>query len=376
MAARRGRSAACAEAEAGPAAGAQLSRLLLDRPRREPRPRPEDDREGGRAAPRRRLHHRQPRLGALPHGRLCRRGAVPRNRGREGARGPDDQRPSRRRLLADRASRRGALPVAAGLAVRPRGKGNQADRGQARTRPDDAADPGARRLSASEAFAPAKVNLYLHVVGRRADGYHLIDSLVAFADIGDRVAAVPAAALSLAVTGPEAAALAGLGDDNLVLRAARLLGPGRGAALTLDKQLPVAAGIGGGSSDAAAALRALAALWRLPLDGLDTLALGADVPACLAARPLWVGGVGEALEPAGELPELAIVLANPRRAPQTAAVLDALAALPGALLARMSGSGATCFALFPERAAAERAARRLAAEHPGWWVKAGRLSPV
>src|SRR5579885_2811096 len=366
MAARRGRSAACAEAEAGPAAGAQLSRLLLDRPRREPRPRPQDDREGGRAAPRRRLHHRQPRLGALPHGRLCRRGAVPRNRGREGARGPDDQRPSRRRLLADRASRRGALPVAAGLAVRPRGKGNQADRGQARTRPDDAADPGARRLSASEAFAPAKVNLYLHVVGRRADGYHLIDSLVAFADIGDRVAAVPAAALSLAVTGPEAAALA----------------------------------------------------------GLDTLALGADVPACLAARPLWVGGVGEALEPAGELPELAIVLANPRRAlptaavfrarsgrfgapgrfamprdaaglvaalgrcrndlteaaialvPEIAAVLDALAALPGALLARMSGSGATCFALFAERAAAERAARRLAAEHRGWWVKAGRLSPV
>lgn len=314
--------------------------------------------------------------------------------------------------------------MAAGLAVRPRGKGNQADRGQARTRPDDAADPGARRLSASEAFAPAKVNLYLHVVGRRADGYHLIDSLVAFADIGDRVAAAPAAALSLAVTGPEAAALAGLGDDNLVLRAARLLGPGRGAALTLDKQLPVAAGIGGGSSDAAAALRALAALWRLPLDGLDTLALGADVPACLAARPLWVGGVGEALEPAGELPELAIVLANPRRAlptaavfrarsgpfgapgrfamprdaaglvaalgrcrndlteaaialvPEIAAVLDALAALPGALLARMSGSGATCFALFAERAGAERAARRLAAEHPGWWVKAGRLSPV
>lgn len=235
---------------------------------------------------------------------------------------------------------------------------------------------------------------------------------------------MPAAALSLAVTGPEAAALAGLGDDNLVLRAARLLGPGRGAALTLDKHLPVAAGIGGGSSDAAAALRALAALWRLPLDGLDTLALGADVPACLAARPLWVGGVGEALEPAGELPELAIVLANPRRAlptaavfrarsgpfgapgrfamprdaaglvaalgrcrndlteaaialvPEIAAVLDALAALPGALLARMSGSGATCFALFAERAGAERAARRLAAEHPGWWVKAGRLSPV
>jgi 4-diphosphocytidyl-2-C-methyl-D-erythritol kinase len=312
--------------------------------------------------------------------------------------------------------------VAPGPAVRSRGKGDQADRGQARTRPRRAAHAGARRLSPTEAFAPAKVNLYLHVVGRRGDGYHLLDSLVAFADIGDRVGAAPAAALTLAVTGPEAAALAGL-DDNLVLRAARLLAPGRGAALTLDKHLPVAAGIGGGSSDAAAALRALAGLWRVPLDGLDTLPLGADVPACLAARPLWVGGVGEILEPAADLPPTAVVLANPRRAlptaavfrarsgpfgaagrfamprdaaglaaalrqcrndlteaaialvPEIAAVLDALAALPGALLARMSGSGATCFALFAALDEAEAAAQRLAGERPGWWVKAGRLSP-
>ena len=118
---------------------------------------------------------------------------------------------------------------------------------------------------AVRAFAPAKVNLYLHVIGRRADGYHLLDSLVAFADIGDAMTAAPADTLSLTVDGPEAAGLAGLGDDNLVLRAARLLaergGIEAGAALHLEKRLPAAAGIGGGSSDAAAALRALSHLW-------------------------------------------------------------------------------------------------------------------
>src|SRR4051812_15123185 len=122
------------------------------------------------------------------------------------------------------------------------------------------------------AFAPAKINLYLHVLGRRADGYHQLDSLIAFADIGDEVTAAPANTLSLAVKGPEAEAIAGLGDDNLVLRAARLLraragvGVGAGAALRLDKRLPAAAGIGGGSSDAAATLRALSRLWKHPLD--------------------------------------------------------------------------------------------------------------
>ena len=131
------------------------------------------------------------------------------------------------------------------------------------------------------AFAPAKVNLYLHIVSRRADGYHLVDSLVAFADIGDRVTAEPAAALSLEVSGPEAAALEPVGHDNLVLRAARLLtdytGVIAGAALHLEKNLPVAAGIGGGSSDAAAALLALRQLWQVPIDDEGLRELGANV---------------------------------------------------------------------------------------------------
>jgi 4-diphosphocytidyl-2-C-methyl-D-erythritol kinase len=282
------------------------------------------------------------------------------------------------------------------------------------------------------AFAPAKINLYLHVLGRRPDGYHRLDSLLAFADIGDEITAAPADTLTLTVSGPEAAAIAGLGDDNLVLRAARLFreraGIAAGAALHLDKRLPAAAGIGGGSSDAAAALRALSRLWGQPLDDkrLAALALqlGADVPACLAARPVWVGGIGEQLEPAATLPAAGIVLANPRRplptadvfrrrsgvfsqagrfdpmpadaaglaaalascrndlteaavalVPEIGGVLDRLAALPGALLARMSGSGATCFALFADRAAALAAGRALAAAEPGWWTAAGALLP-
>jgi len=280
-------------------------------------------------------------------------------------------------------------------------------------------------------FAPAKVNLYLHVLGRRADGYHRLDSLVVFADIGDRVTARPADSLTLTVGGPEVAAIAGLGEDNLVMRAARLLaaqaGIGAGAALHLDKQLPAAAGIGGGSSDAAATLRALAALWDAPLGEPEVMAialqLGADVPACLAGRPVWVGGIGEEIMPAGGLPEAGIMLANPRRplptaavfqryrgphrmagrfdpvpsdaaglaailssrhndltaaalelVPEIGAVLARLAALPGALLARMSGSGATCFALFADRAAALAARRTLALAEPGWWSAAGMLT--
>lgn len=279
---------------------------------------------------------------------------------------------------------------------------------------------------AVRAFAPAKINLYLHVVGRRADGYHLLDSLIAFADIGDTITATPADALMLSVDGPEAA---GLGDDNLVLRAARLLkergGIDAGAALHLEKRLPAAGGIGGGSSDAAAALRALSHLWGRPLDDGALLALaldlGADVPACVGGRPVWVGGIGEQLEPAAFLPAAGIVLANPRRPlptadvfrrragpfssparfdpvpgdaaglaaalasrrndltetavallPEIGAVLDRLAELPGALLARMSGSGATCFALFADRAMA-LAGRALAAAEPGWWTAAGAL---
>jgi 4-diphosphocytidyl-2-C-methyl-D-erythritol kinase len=279
-----------------------------------------------------------------------------------------------------------------------------------------------------EAFAPAKVNLYLHVTGRRADGYHLLDSLVAFADIGDRLTAQPAGALSLEVSGPEAPSLPSTDEDNLVLRAARLLaahtGIASGAALRLQKNLPVAAGIGGGSSDAAAALRALRQLWQLPLDdaALRALAagLGADIPACVGVRAVWVGGIGEQIAPAGALPNAGILLANPRTelptaevfaarrgpfgdpgrfepmpadavglarilsrgrndltdaavrlVPEIGEVLASLGTLPGALLARMSGSGATCFALFRDRGAAERAGQALTATKPLWWCAAG-----
>jgi 4-diphosphocytidyl-2-C-methyl-D-erythritol kinase len=277
-------------------------------------------------------------------------------------------------------------------------------------------------------FAPAKVNLTLHVTGRRADGYHELDSLVAFADIGDRLHVMPAADLSLTVAGPQAGNLAALGEDNLVLRAARHLaaraGVAAGARLHLEKNLPVAAGLGGGSSDAAAALKALAALWRLPAESAAQVApvLGADVPVCLYGRPAWVGGIGERISPAPDFPAAGILLANPRvalptarvfaarcgafseparfapmpadasglaaalmsrrndlseaaigLAPAIGAVLARLAALPGALLARMSGSGATCFALFADRAAAARASALLAAAEPGWWCAAGTL---
>jgi 4-diphosphocytidyl-2-C-methyl-D-erythritol kinase len=284
-------------------------------------------------------------------------------------------------------------------------------------------------IDTARVFAPAKINLYLHVLGRRADGYHLLDSLVAFADIGDWLSAAPADALSLTVSGPEGGALAGLGDDNLVLKAAHAFAAhhdvAAGAALHLDKQLPAASGIGGGSSDAAATLRALAALWAQPIDEAVmriAASLGADVPSCLDGRPVWVGGIGERLDPLPGLPPVGVVLANPRRElptaavfrarqgdfttdqfvrttprhavglfgllrqcrndltdaacglmPEIATVLDRLPALPDVYLSRMSGSGATCFALFADRAAAERAAALLAAAEPGWWVRAGTL---
>ena len=265
------------------------------------------------------------------------------------------------------------------------------------------------------------------MTGRRADGYHLLDSLVAFADIGDTVTAAPADTLSLVINGPEAGSLAGLGDANLVLRTARALAAHDGVAprarLTLDKQLPIASGIGGGSSDAAATLRALGALWHRPLADIGAVAvtLGADVPVCLAGTPAWVAGIGEQLQPVAALPPLGVVLANPRRelptasvfrarsgvlspqsarpriaepdallallrhcrndlteaaltlVPEIGTVLDRLAQLSGARLARMSGSGATCFALFAEREAAARAAAELAQREPGWWVRAGAL---
>jgi 4-diphosphocytidyl-2-C-methyl-D-erythritol kinase len=275
--------------------------------------------------------------------------------------------------------------------------------------------------------APAKVNLYLHVVGRRDDGYHLLDSLVAFAAIGDTLSAEPAETLSLRVTGPFAAELAA-DADNLVLRAARALaaeaGVSTGAHLVLDKHLPVASGIGGGSADAAAALRLLHRLWRLsPQPGvLATLAagLGADVPVCLVGRAARMGGIGERLEPAPALPACGIVLVNPGIAvataevfrmrcgawsqlailpsgwdcvaamaadlgrlrndlepaaialrPVIAEVLAKIAATPGCKLARMSGSGATCFGLYADAASARQALGHL--DRPDWWSWAGSL---
>jgi 4-diphosphocytidyl-2-C-methyl-D-erythritol kinase len=269
-------------------------------------------------------------------------------------------------------------------------------------------------------YAPAKVNLYLHVTGKRADGYHLLDSLAVFPDVGDSVSATPAEELSLKIGGPCGEALTGEAD-NLVLRAARLLRPGGGAALQLTKYLPVASGIGGGSADAAAALRVLSALWDVKDADLPALALklGADVPVCLASQPARMQGIGEILRPAPLLPPFGMVLVNPGVAVPTPAVfkarqggfsappdlpeswadvdamiadlrlctndlqdaaigiapvigevLEVLAALPGVKLARMSGSGATCFAIFGSPAEAAAAVDEVP---EAWWAWGGGL---
>jgi 4-diphosphocytidyl-2-C-methyl-D-erythritol kinase len=243
-------------------------------------------------------------------------------------------------------------------------------------------------------FAPAKVNLYLHVTGRRADGYHLLDSLAVFPAVGDVVTAAAGDAVSLAVAGPFGAVLAD-DPDNLVLRAARALrrGAGAGAALRLEKNLPVASGIGGGSADAAAALRVLAEFWGVDVALPEIAArLGADVPVCLGRRAAVMGGVGEVLGarmgafsapaalPAGwdDAAAMAADLARLRNdleapamavAPVIGEVLAALRAVPWVLLARMSGSGATCFGICQTAAAAEAAAAALA--RPGWWCWGG-----
>lgn len=286
-----------------------------------------------------------------------------------------------------------------------------------------------RRLGS--VFAPAKINLALHVVGRRADGYHRLDSLVVFADVGDTLTAerpLPGAPL-LTIDGPFAADLP-LGDDNLVLCAARLLAERFGMsppALRLTKRLPVASGIGGGSADGAATLRLLAALAGLDAAPLADLALrlGADGPMCLESRPLRAGGIGEVVAPLAGLPQLGLVLAHPGIAVPTAAVFRRLAcpdnpplpdplpvwrdaaelarflhtatrndleapalaeaaviaeisaalrASEGCLFARMSGSGATVFGLYADIEAAHRASAALAGDHPNWWVRAAGLA--
>jgi 4-diphosphocytidyl-2-C-methyl-D-erythritol kinase len=280
--------------------------------------------------------------------------------------------------------------------------------------------------SALTELAPAKVNLYLHLRGRRADGYHLLDSLAVFPAIGDRLTAAAGQGLSLQIGGPYGANLAA-DPDNLVLRAARALAKAHGlepnAALRLEKHLPVSSGIGGGSSDAAAALRLLSRYWGVTVpDGL-ALSLGADVPVCLAApQPRLMAGIGEHLRPAPPIPDFWIVLANPGVAVATGAVFAAvtqrdnppappmppltdfaaltnwlarqrndlqpaaisacpaiakvLAALSDAPLARMSGSGATCFALHGREAGAAAQADRLRRAQPDWWVIAAAVEPM
>ena len=271
-------------------------------------------------------------------------------------------------------------------------------------------------------IARAKVNLALHVVGRRADGYHLLDSLVAFADFGDVVTVEPAPSLSLSITGPMAAGLSA-GPDNLVLKAAQMLGSPLGAAITLEKRLPIASGIGGGSADAAATMQALGAIWGCALpDAGQVLALGADVPVCLAGQSCRMAGIGDQISPIA-LPPAHLVLVNPgvglstaavfgallRRdnpplppaapmpdavalaaywchcrndleapalslVPQIGAVLAALQGQTGCLLARMSGSGATCFGLFASASAAVAAATALRAQSAAWWVQATTMA--
>ncbi len=270
--------------------------------------------------------------------------------------------------------------------------------------------------------APAKINLYLHVTGRRPDGYHLLDSLVVFADIADRLEFRPAADLDLELRGPFAGGC-GPAQDNLVLRAGRALrqaaGISAGASIELTKNIPPAAGLGGGSADAAAALRGLARLWNLAEEDVDLAALGleigADVPVCLAGRASFVCGIGEELAAAPELPAAGLLLVNPgvslatpsvfaarrggftppgrftgavgsagelaalladrnndlteaamRLAPAIGDVIGALEKLPGCRLARMTGSGATCFGLFDDRDAAAAAAAGI--EREGLWV--------
>ena len=283
-------------------------------------------------------------------------------------------------------------------------------------------------------FAPAKINLTLNVLGRRPDGYHELESLVAFADVGDRLTLVSGEGLSLDVAGPTSAA-AGADSDNLVLKAARALQERveglRLGRFSLEKQLPVAAGLGGGSSDAAAALRLIAQANGLSLTDERVRdaarATGADVPVCLEPKARMMRGIGEILSPPMALPPLPAVLINPgvavptkdvfkalaapalaeppqpddfftievdaaalvsvlaarrndleppavRLQPVIAGVLGALRGASGCALARMSGSGATCFGLFNSAAAADAAAQRIQAGHPSWWVRATTFS--
>lgn len=268
--------------------------------------------------------------------------------------------------------------------------------------------------------APAKVNLFLHVGERRDDGYHPLQSLAVFTDIGDSLAIGPARELRLKIDGPFGSNLSA-GADNLVLKSAHALTP-QGAELILTKNLPIASGLGGGSADAAAALRGLSVFWQRnkTKSELEEIAasLGSDVPVCLDSVPAFMQGRGEQLQPLTYLPRISMLLVNPGVGVSTAdvfgalknrsgitmklpkegfrdtadllrfldathndlespareiqpligEVLNSLACLAGALLSRMSGSGATCFAIFADDDCCQRAARSLRQRHPDWWI--------
>ena len=275
--------------------------------------------------------------------------------------------------------------------------------------------------------APAKINLYLHVVGRRANGFHELESLIVFMEEFDILTLTPAKELGLEIAGTFAPGLSN-GDDNLVLRAARALGEVVGLEpkvhIRLQKHLPIAAGLGSGSADAAATLRGLAKLWNIDTNKVDLrevgLELGTDIPACLVSDTVHVGGVGERLEAGPKLPNAGLVLVNPgitlatpavfqarrggfspasplikvprnlahfvamledrsndltepalRLVPVIREVLTALEKAPGCRLARLSGSGATCFGIFDDPDAAIAAARTIETE--GWWVRPSRF---
>lgn len=274
--------------------------------------------------------------------------------------------------------------------------------------------------------APAKINLFLHVTGRRDDGYHLLESLVVFTEAGDRLVVETAKDLTLSINGPFAAGLPDADPDNLVLRAAaalqRAASVDSGAHIALEKNLPVSSGIGGGSADAAAALRALCVLWGVDVPSSRLadigLVIGADVPVCLNARPSIMSGVGEIVRDVALPPPCGVVLVNAGEGVSTPAVFrartapfsdsgswvtprtfdalidalknchndlsdaalsvspvigDVLAALSetgDCALARLSGSGGTCFGLYPDTAAAGEASAAIKAMHPDWWCVA------
>jgi len=277
-----------------------------------------------------------------------------------------------------------------------------------------------------ETFAPAKINLYLHVTGRREDGYHYLDSLVVFTNIGDALRLEPLDTFAFAIEGPLAAELAPFDpEDNLAVRAARMLAAALNkpltGKLTLTKNLPIASGIGGGSTDAAGALRIMASHYGLAPDAalLHEIAssLGQDIPCCISARTCAFRGIGNVTDPGPKLPLTHMVLVNPGqglstpsvfknrlgpftpaapfdKAPETteelaamlaartnsltdsaialcpviAEVLAAIQEQEGCLLSRMSGSGATCFGLFADRSSAKKAAAKLYDIHPTWWT--------